>query len=222
MYSGAASSSAPSTTEFTIKLPARAMFAGKTGSGKTKLCLNITQTYHRSFKQIIVLCPEKASAGDWANCGFINPKFVWTEFTNADIKGVYDKLSDYKQKKGKTYETLIIFDDCLQALQTTKREEAAVWKQLFCNGRHVGISIFFCTQYIKALPIYTRGQFGYVFCGRVNGSEYDAFLREYRPTGVTKKELEAIYTEVTKVNYRFLIVDTLESKFLQMQASKII
>jgi hypothetical protein len=86
----------------------------------------------------------------------------------------------------------------------------------------VGITIFFCTQYIKALPTYTRGQFGYVFIGKVNGGEYDAFNKEYRPTGVHKKELEAIYTEVTKVNYRFLIVDTLESKFLQMQASKII
>ena len=171
---------------------------GRPGSGKTS-CLRYI-LYTAAMKNEFDHCLLFSSTKGTNDYDFLEDKYKYDAFDTSTIEKYINICQKANEKKNKT-RGLIIFDD-ICGEQTFK---SALFKKLFSNYRHYGISIIVCQQMPVELPLSIRSIIRYACVYRyVNEDDREKIYRCFGSMASSKKEFLELYDEFTNEKYKAL------------------
>ena len=190
--------------------PARVLFTGTSGSGKTNCALCCIYK-HLYFDKLYVYTrnPEQ---GCYATL---------REFMEKSTKELRKKLKDDNLEiyhEGHTLQDIIPLDDMNQDLQNlvvfddflTERDQSQI-NEFFSRGRHKNASVFYLSQSFYATPRLIRLNCNYfAFFGSPSKNDINMIARDIG-LDMTKEEFISLWKEVLKEPYSFLFIDTVST-----------
>jgi hypothetical protein len=191
------------------KHPARVIFNGRSGSGKSNLLINLMvkpNFYKGYFNETYLISPT-------ANKGDDLPKFldlpddrIHNELDPDIIEKIMNNQMDKVQEKGidKSPRVCVILDD-VQSNPAFMR--SGPFTALFIQGRHYNISTFICCQQFKRLPKICRLQATNIFFFPSSLGEVETLCDENCPPLLSKKEFKEIIKYATNTAYNFLHIN---------------
>lgn len=109
-----------------------------------------------------------------------------------------------RETRTKDIDTLLLLEDCMAEKKPFKTKEM---RDIFMNGRHMGICFIITVQYATDLPPALRSQIDYLFATREINHAQKRKLHEYFFGCIEKyKDFDKIFTEVTK-NHGLIVLD---------------
>ena len=189
-----------------IKLPARMIFIGTTGSGKTNALMEL---YFRMncFDRVYLYCKVQNE-----------PFYAWLKdlMQKAEDELKYqifwmsDDLSSLPPATSHDPElnTLVIFDDMMNEKNALLKRVTDYWTL----GRKCGISPWFLSQAYFTVPLDIRRNTPYVVFTKIQTNrDLTSILKDYQ-LGLTDEQIMAVYHEATQEGFpHFLMID-LETK----------
>lgn len=171
---------------------------GLPGSGKTTLLRYLI--YSAAVKNEFDHCLLFSSTKGTNDYDFLDNKYKYDAFDTQVIEKYITLCQKNNEKKIKT-RGLIIFDD-ICGEQTFKSN---LFKKLFSNYRHYGISIIVCQQMPVELPLAIRSiiKYGCVY-KYINESDREKIYQCFGTLSNNKKEFLELYDEYTNEKYKFM------------------
>jgi len=171
---------------------------GLPGSGKTT-CLRYliyTAAINKEFDHCLLFSSTKGTK----DYDFLDIKFKY-DAVDTQVIDKYINLCQKQNEKRIKSRGLIIFDD-ICGEQTFKSN---LFKKLFSNYRHYGISIIVCQQMPVELPLSIRSiiKYGCVY-KYVNEDDREKIYRSFGSLSNNKKEFLSIYDKFTNEKYKAL------------------
>jgi len=187
------------------------IFAGKRGSGKSSLLLNLlkrkSSPYYKHYDQIFLISPTAQR----------DPKFdglveelkregkFYGELNEEVIKEIIARVTkfndDFAQEhpKKKPF-NLLICDDCLSFMPTSTQQSS--FNQILTNSRHMRLSLFLTTQKLNKLPTLCRSNADLIsFFPTDNRKEFECLENEW---SIEPKLLKSVYDFATDSPNSFL------------------
>lgn len=195
------------------------LIAGSSGSGKTRLLIQILKEIRKNYDYFIVLCPSLEFSGDYKDFekddkkseGRSEGRFqFFSEYNPSVLNEIMETQSEIIRKHGKNRcpKTVVILDDCLEFLR-----QHSLIENLFFKGRHINISPIVLVQKLRGVSTILRVNTRYaIFFRAGNTSETEAFLETY--TGKRERsKIEDTLREWFKNLYSFLFADFKTQKY---------
>lgn len=193
----------PNIDQHHIKLPARVLLLGNTGSGKTNELLHLLSMFSQGKGTFQNLCIYLRNIEE-PLYQFLAEKVPETEFI--EVKDV----SDIKPLESFEDKTLVVFDDLITLM--SDRKIASAITEYFIRGRKLGITTIFLSQNYYDIPKIIRQQFTYVILKRINNmKDLSLILKEF-PLDMSVDELKKIYTKTMHGIENSLMIDLHDSK----------
>lgn len=171
---------------------------GMPGSGKTT-CLRYL-IYSGALKKEFDHCLLFSATKGGNDYSFLEDKFKYDGFDTDVIEKYINVCKKKNEKKIKT-RGLLIFDD-ICGEQTFK---SSLFKKLFSNYRHYGISIIVCQQMPVELPLSIRSIIKYAIVYKyINEDDKEKIYKCFGSLASDKKEFYRIYDGFTNEKYKFL------------------
>ena len=114
------------------------------------------------FNKIYVISSTATVNGAY---DFLPKQYVHTVFDDKLIEEIISQQENY-YKKGHTPKVLIILDDIVGCEGFKEKCPPPILKKLYTCYRHYGISLIFCSQNIRTVPLLARQQAGFWFLFR--------------------------------------------------------
>ena len=134
---------------------------------------------------------------------------VFTEYSNEVIEAVYDHFEEQGkeelEEEGTIEPKLIILDDCSFGGGLKSKKNGAISK-LFCNSRHINVSILITSQFYVDFPTVARSNCSWIITGSCSQKELDKFSDEHNIMS-NKKEFVKLFRKATEEPYSFFCVD---------------
>lgn len=202
-----------------FNLPMKVLVVGKSQlSGKTNFLGNILlrddkRLYRNEFngENIYLVSP---SAGTDAKLKTIREELdipnsnVFNDYNEGELDNLYeiikDNYNDAVENKEKPVHSLIIFDD-MSASGLLKKNVNGVMSKIFCNGRHILLSVVITAQrYADILTTCRENTTGAVFfAGTERQLEHIADDMSHLPRNDFKK----LFRDTTKEKHSFFVVN---------------
>ena len=187
-----------------IEVNSRVVFDGGTGSGKTSAVIDYILKTPNTYEQIIVIYQGIPEPFYEALEEKLGKKGKVTFFT-ADNYPTCQELSARRENQ-KTDQYLVIFDDMIAELNTKK--DIKKIKEYFIYGRKLFLTTFFLTQDYHSVPKVIRGQMSHLILLKLSSdSDLAIILKNFR-LGVTREQLEEMYSIATTGQFNFLKIHT--------------
>ena len=117
---------------------------------------------------------------------------------------VFSNIDDYNPKKKR--KILIVFDDMIAAIMTTKKFQAII-KELFIRCRKLNISLVFITQSYFGVPKEARLNSTHYLIMKINNRKDLQQIAIDHSADIDYKDFLKIYRNCTKEPYSFLTID---------------
>lgn len=171
---------------------------GCPGSGKTHLLRSII--YTASVKQEFDHCLLFSATKNSPDYDFLDESYKYDAFDINAIEKYINFCKMHNEKKIKT-RGLLIFDD-IAGDQTFR---SPLFKSLFSNYRHYGLSIIVVNQMIVEVPLSLRSiiKYGCVY-KYVNENDREKIYNCFGSLTNNKNEFYQLYDKYTKEQYMFL------------------
>jgi hypothetical protein len=200
------------------KHPARVIFNGKSGSGKSNLMIQLLTQPHfygrtksddkksQYFDLIFLFSPTADGQDDLVRFLKLPEKRIITDFNVSALDNIFDIQDNIIKSNGieKSPKILIIFDD-VQSDPKFMRTKS--FKRAFIQGRHCNMSVFICCQSWTKLDRMCRLQASNIFFFPSSQSECSIVCEEYCPPNTTKKDFMGLLKHATSEPYSFLNID---------------
>ena len=194
-----------------ITHPSSTIVCGKTGSGKTRLVMNLIKIGVESdiWDQIVIISPDNDSEYEV----FFN-KLVEREemddLPTINLSALPKTLEDFFNK----VEDVMVFDKKKQTLVVvddfhTESTSNKFIKQLFTKNRHYGISLIFCTQNFNELPVTVK-----------TNSQYYYFMKDCNPKILENVEAKCGINEVKKLYLAYMGTTSTIFPWVMLNVSK--
>jgi hypothetical protein len=189
-------------------VPFRICIYGSSASGKSCLVGNLLSSdeigYKKIFKDNIFVFSTTFSLGDpsYCNCK-INPENIYNEYDeNILIELMTEAEANIKKYgKSKCPNVLILFDDIIHSLPTSKR---GLISRLYFSGRHIKFSTILLSQALRGIPPNIRiNCTASIIFGSSNQKEINK-LADEQP--ISHKRFIEIYEDATSEPYSFLTI----------------
>ena len=131
-----------------------AFICGASGSGKTRLAIEIIKTFIKNFQSITILTGSSYSH-DWDELVGVKP-----EKMSIDALNNFIRVTELQAMTGRKGKFLLICDDFIGALGSTKTNP---FKLFATQGRHLGITVIFLVQSLTFLDPMIRGNTSEIF-----------------------------------------------------------
>lgn len=134
---------------------------------------------------------------------------VFDEFSNQVLDSIYQMLEEEGKEELKEKKTispkLVIMDDCSfgGGLKSKKNGSLA---RLFCNGRHLNISIILTSQKYTDIPVTARENATFVIAGSCSQKQLDLIIDDHN-TFIKKKSFTTMFRKATAEAYSFLAIN---------------
>lgn len=189
--------------------PARVIFNGKSGSGKSNLLINMMIKpgfYRKYFDETFLISPTANKGDDLPKFLELDEKNIHNDLDPDIIEKIMNNQMDKVQEKGidKSPKVCVILDD-VQSSPPFMRSQP--FTQLFLAGRHYNISTYICCQQFKRLPKVCRLQATNIFFFPSSLSEVETLCDEFCPPNISKKDFKEMIKYATKEPYNFLHVN---------------
>lgn len=171
---------------------------GLPGSGKTTLLRYLI--YSAAVKKQINHCLLFSSTKGTNDYDFLDDKYKHDAFDTTVVEKYMDLCQKKNEKKIKT-RGLLIFDDICGDITF----KSCLFKRLFSNFRHYGISIIVCQQMPVEIPPSIRSiiTYGCVY-KYVNENDREKIYKCFGSLSGNEKTFLAIYDKYTNEKYKFL------------------
>jgi len=181
----------PGYKKHKIEIPFRGLICCGSGAGKSNLCLNLLYLMNKTFHKIIICTKAPEPLYD----------YLVSKINNVEMH--YEGIIPEFEKMDKGENALVIFDD----LVLDKNPKIA---EMFIRGRKLGYSLIFISQsYFTTLKT-IRQNVNYIWLGRgLQKRDLNMILSEFA-LGLSKSELENIYSELTRDPMNFMMIDFLK------------
>lgn len=182
-----------------------ALFLGSSGEGKSHLMVFLwNKIYYKLYDRCIVMATTLKSPVNTPIYSKMNELFkghvVKLNYFNIDkLAEIEDSIS-----MGTSSNTLIIIDDAVHLIESTKRQDDNVLSKIINNGRHKHISLWLASQVFKGGSTTLRSGTNMVFCTRFNSMEQAEKVSVF--SDYSKKEFLKKYTTATKKKYGFVSI----------------
>lgn len=180
-----------------IRLPARIIIIGSSGSGKTVALFSLLERSPRSFSKI-VLCVKSIEEPLYRHLVETTPPDILDYYENGEIP----PLEKYKGNRG---HGLFIADD-LMALSKQEQLPISEWA-IRCRklGEH-GFSFVYITQSFFAVPKNIRLQADHLFIKKLSSTRDLNLILSDCSLGISKQQLTNYYKTATKGKWDFLTI----------------
>lgn len=130
-----------------FKAPAHLIFAGVSGSGKTSLLKNYCKLNKHLYNKVFAFAgsAEFNTDYDWL------PKKHVLDPTNFKKLGEIIRLCKRIKASGRSYQTLLIFDDIIGLINTHSGKMKKFFDNLSSAARHYNVSLCFLVQRLTAI-----------------------------------------------------------------------
>lgn len=146
----------------TIK-PGRITFIiGKRGCGKSTLLKDILSRMTDNVDYALAMCPTRESAEMLREC--LPASSVYDRFVPSKVDQLV-KVAQHFASLGKKRRILLCLDDCLYDRQVLRSPSI---REIFFNGRHMGITFIALAQYCMDISPDLRTQIDYLFVMKEN------------------------------------------------------
>jgi hypothetical protein len=177
------------------------LFIGARGTGKSFACKDIVY-YLRKIPTGVVMSGTTSGCQEF---GKVIPKsFIYEKLKMNVIKEIIQtqskkiKKAPPKDQRREDLDTLLLLEDCMADKKPFKTDEM---REIFMNGRHLGICFIMNLQYSMDIPPALRGNIDYVFATReVNHSAKKKLYEHFFGCIKSYKRFDEIFSEVTKNN----------------------
>ena len=174
---------------------------GMPSSGKTTLLRYLI--YSASIKSEFDHCLLFSATKGTKDYDFLDNKYKYDAFDTNVIEKYIAICQKQNEKKIKT-RGLLIFDD-ICGEQTLKGN---LFKKLFSNYRHYGISIIVCQQMPVELPLSIRSIVKYACVYKyINENDKEKIYNCFGSLSANKKAFYELYDKYTNEKYKFLFFD---------------
>lgn len=192
----------------------RMAFIGLTNSGKTVCLNNILLRFMKDcFESIYIISPtivnDESSRFLVEKAGEEN---CFENYSDRIVETIMDIQKEHLKITGEMPHIAVVVDDFI----TEVKQNAKIFG-LFTKARHYNISLFICSQVLRALPLIARSQMSHIcYFRNPNEKELEKFIEEtlINFTGNKKKAYD-IYKEATNTPYNFLFLDMKNMKLYQ-------
>jgi hypothetical protein len=171
---------------------------GLPGSGKTSLLryLIYSGAQKKQFDHMLLFSGTKGTD----DYDFLDDKFKYDSYDNNAIEK-YIEICEKANEKGITTRGCLVFDD----ICGEQSFRSALFKRLFSNYRHYGISIIVIQQMPVELPLSLRSiiKYGIVY-KYINEADREKIYNSFGSLIPSKKEFYAIYEKYTNEKYKAL------------------
>ena len=171
--------------------------------GKNIYIVNPSLHYDEKFATLI-----KAKAIPDAN--------VFTEFNEEEMTELYNRLAEnYEDEKatGKIIPKLIILDDCAFD-GSLKAHNNGIISRMFCNGRHIGLSVIVTAQKYSQVSTTARENASGLILFESSAKQRELISDDH---AIVKKDFDRMFREATKEKHSFLCINysnPIESRFM--------
>ena len=180
----------------------RALFCGKTNSGKSQLMRYILTENLHNYNKVFVISPTERINRFYSK--LIPKNCIFDEFSEEWLENLMKHLSDLAEKGDELKRILLILDD-VGAENDVKKSKSL--QRIMCRGRHIKIDVWVSVQYIYMVPPLIRNQFDYIFAGQGNRQSLEILADEFLFGDITRKQFQHLYHQNTK-DYNFLVINT--------------
>lgn len=192
----------------------RMAFVGLTNSGKTVALNNILLRFMKDcFESIFIISPtivnDESSRFLVEKAGEEN---CFETYNDKIVENIIQTQKDSLKITGELPHVAVIVDDFI----TEVRPNAKIFG-LFTKARHYNISLFICTQVLRALPLIARSQLSHVcYFRNPNEKELEKFVEETLINFTGNKQMAyQLYRDATNKPYNFLFLDIKKMKLYQ-------
>lgn len=202
------SSHNPGYVSHQIKIPARILICGPSGSFKTNLLMDILKKFKKTFETVVFCLRNKNQ-----------PFYEMIEDKMGDLVEFYDNeipdMDDYEESTNK----LIVFDDLLMSDKNVQKQIA----DYFVRGRHKKFTMIYLSQSFYKTDKIIRTNCNYIFLLKINSKRDLKLILQEIPISVdSADELLKIYEEARKGSEtNFLNID-LELNQLKKNYTKVL
>jgi hypothetical protein len=134
---------------------------------------------------------------------------IFDEYSNEVIEAIYEHIEEEGKKElseeGTIQPKLIILDDCSFSGGLKSKKNGAISK-LFCNSRHLSVSVVITSQFYVDLPTCARANCSWIITGSCSQKELDKFSDEHNFMN-NKKDFIRLFRKATEEPYSFFVVD---------------
>ena len=185
----------------------RICFLGKTMSGKTKLCEYVIKKEKHLYDKIFAVSITESVNRFYSK--FLPENCVYDNFSEKWLNSLIKSATNYKEKNpNKPKYILLILDD---AGSEPDFISSVAFKQLMTRGRHIGISVIICQQYLMQCKPIIRNNMSFLCCGQMNNQSQQLLCDEFLAGNIDRKQFLEIYRNATK-DYGFLIINNNSAK----------
>lgn len=189
--------------------PARMIFNGASGSGKTNLLVNLMsrkEFFGGYFDRIFLFSPTAGCGDDLSHYLGVKDEHIFTVPREEDLEKILDTQKKIIAERGlgKSPKILIIFED-IQSSGKFMRSKSFL--EAFIAGRHSNASVALCSQSFTRTPRACRLQSTNIFFFQGSRSEHNLLCDEFCAPGLTKKEFHAMIDRATKDPYSFMHIN---------------
>ncbi len=208
------------------KHPSTMLFAGKSGSGKTQLLINLLSKPEfygpTSKKKIDLSKPGQVDTGYWdlivifsetagiADDLYDHLKWIPKEHimkpTIIQLEHIINTQKGIVSEKGvdKAPKILLIFDDIAHHKKLLASD---AYLEIHILNRHLGISVMELFQSYVKCPRSSRIQVNAVFAFKGTNTEFERLCSEHCPSMHSDKEFQEIVAHAQKEPYSFIFVN---------------
>ena len=190
--------------------PQRILIIGGSGSGKTKVLLNLIENQPDSDKiYLYAKDPYEAkyqyliNKREGVGIDHFNDPKAFIEYSN-DMHDVYKNIDDYNPDKEN--KILIVFDDMIADMIHNKKLNSIV-TELFIRGRKLNISLVFITQSYFKVPKDVRLNSTHFFIMKIPNKRELQQIALNHSSDINSKDFIKIYKKYTAEPYSFLVND---------------
>lgn len=187
--------------------PARVMFSGSSGSGKTNLILQLisNKKFLKGYFDLIFLFSPTGLVDDVFDAvipKIIKKKHVFDKPDPDVLQQLFDKQTAFVKEHGidKAARLLVILDDIIDNKTVMNSKPLS---QLFFRGRHIGISVWVSTQSYNKVPRALRMQLSNAIIFKPKKSEMKVICADACPGHLEHKEFEKLINYATAERYNF-------------------
>jgi hypothetical protein len=176
------------------------MLIGRRRSGKSVNTMSILHHYKNTCKWGLAFVGSNASIRDYKKC--IPSTFIYDQLDWEVLEGVIKRQNE-AANRGTPEKIFILIDDLAYSIDIFRHK---LIRQLFANGRHLGVTLIITTQYALAVPPMCRGNTDVIFASQEKSVIYRRKLFEtFSIVFPNFRKFDKAYTACT-VNYETFIM----------------
>jgi len=191
------------------------ILSGRPASGKTSLAISLLtaknkdRVYRGRFDNIIVYVPSHSLKSLKKNpFEDLSEEKINHELNFENLEETYEQI---KENSNNDETTLLYLDDMASDMKQNMRVQE-LFNRIVLNRRHLKCSVFFLTQYFRAVPPNVRKNISHVILYKtLNKLENTAVFDEI--ISMNEKDMDKLFDYVFDKRFNFLMIDINKHKF---------